>query len=143
MVPRRIELSLKLACAARITGKRITNMLIRLGTNQHAAAVGYEKRTRLRRVIGMKPANLYVTAQSPGQAEQAVPLFDSAGTVLEQHANAIAGMRQEKPYARLLDAAVVVEPGIEIETVQTQAALRLVEQSERMPASIVGAFKSL
>lgn len=91
----------------------------------------------------MKPANLHVTAQSPGQAEQAVPLFDSAGTVLEQHANAIAGMRQEKPYARLLDAAVVVEPGIEIETVQTQAALRLVEQSERMPASIVGAFKSL
>lgn len=143
MIPGRVELSLKLARAAGIPVKRIANELIRLRANQHAAAIRYEKGACLRGIIRVELADLHVATQSACQAEQAVTLPDCSRGVLEQDAKMIARVRQEKTHTSLMNAAVVVQQGLEVRAVKRQSPLRLAEQSECMPASIVGRFESL
>ncbi len=66
-----------------------------------------------------------------------------ARDVTYQDAQAVARVGQEKAGTGVLDAAVVVEPGFEVRRVETQVALRLLQQGEGVGACIVGLGEAL
>lgn len=73
----------------------------------------------------MKFADMQVAGQAAGQRQQAVALFDGFSDVAQQDAQAILRVTEQKCRAGILDQAVVVQPGLQIWSVNTQAAVRL------------------
>ncbi|MCY1374129.1 hypothetical protein D9M69_614460 [compost metagenome] len=78
----------------------------------------------------MQLANLQVARQSARQAQQPVALFNCTADVLDQDAQAVLRAGQEEAGAGFLNAAVVIQPGVEVGAIDAQAAPGLLEHGQ-------------
>ena len=112
MIPCLVELCLAYAHASRITIQGVASILVGLGALQQPAVVGEEIGAVRLGVVRMQLANMDIAGQPARELKKAMPFLHGASWVGDQDTQLVARVCEQKASAGLLNAAVMIEPGL-------------------------------